>query len=126
MSIDKIKNCVEIVHKQLGFGLSEKAYQKALRSELEYVFKDVQSEFNVHQTYTTSQGNVIQLAVLRIDLYLDNNIVLELKTLPGRLSGKTFLQCRRYMRLVNSKEGYAINFGKNDYEIIPVSYSDTI
>ena len=50
------------VYEQLGFGLSESAYQTALAAELSETYLDVQTEFHVSQYYTTTKGRKVQIA----------------------------------------------------------------
>ena len=124
------------VYEQLGFGLSENAYQKSLAAELSETYSDVQTEFHVSQYYTTTNGRKVQIADLRIDILIDNKIILELKTVDGvleKLDKKTgelkmdeimklkeYKQCERYKKLRNITEGYLINFGKNGLDFLKV------
>ena len=124
-----IKEASTRVYEQLGFGLSENAYQTALAAELvDLDFHNVQTEFHVSQYYTTSKGRKVQVADLRIDILIGDSIILELKTVDGvleKLDKKTgkvkmdeisklkeFKQCERYKALKTINEGYLINFGK--------------
>ena len=107
-----IKEAAIRVYEQLGFGLSENAYQTALAAELmDLEFENVQTEYHVSQYYTTSKGRKVQIADLRIDILLDERIILELKTVDGVLEKldkegrlkmedisklKEYKQCERY------------------------------
>ena len=81
-----IQKSSERVYDQLGYGLSEAAYQTALAAELSETYKNVQTEFHISQYYITSKGRKVQIADLRIDILLDDKIILELKTIDGVLS----------------------------------------
>ena len=131
-----IKDASVRVYEQLGFGLSESAYQTALSAELEEIFNDVQTEYHVSQYYTTTKGRRVQIADLRIDILIDYKIILELKTVDGVLEKvdkktgelkmeeimkcKEYKQCNRYKKLKNIDEGYLINFGKKGLDFIKV------
>ena len=131
-----IKNASIRVYEQLGYGLSESAYQTALGAELEEIFDDIQTEYHVSQYYITTKGRKVQIADLRIDIIIDYKIILELKTIDGVLEKvdkktgelkmedirkcKEYKQCDRYKRLKNITEGYLINFGKKQLDFIKV------
>lgn len=131
-----IQKSSERVFEQLGYGLSETAYQTALAAELSETYNNVQTEFHISQYYTTSKGRKVQIADLRIDILIDNKIILELKSIDGVLSKfdkktgelkmdeiekiKEYKQCDRYEKLTNINEGYLINFGKKGLDFIKV------
>ena len=124
------------VYNQLGYGLSENAYQNALSVELFDLGNSVQTEYHVSQYYISSLGRRIQVADLRIDILLNDNIILELKTVSTKLdkrdkkTGKRkmedikkiiqYKQCNRYKKLLNIDEGYLINFGEKGLDFILV------
>jgi GxxExxY protein len=132
-----IRDSANRVYDQLGYGLSENAYQTALANELiDLGFNNVQTEYHVSQYYNTSKNRQVQIADLRIDIIIDNKIILELKTIDGILekkdkkSGdikmneisilKEYKQCERYKELKKINEAYLINFGKKCLEFIAV------
>ena len=117
------------VYEQLDYGLSEAAYQIALAEELREYYNDVQTEYHVSEYYTTSKGRKIQVASLRIDILINDNIILELKSVGGKLEKKDeentmkqkeYKQCKRYQKLKNINEGYLINFGEKQLDFIPI------
>ena len=131
-----IKTATIRVYEQLGYGLSENAYQTALAAELEEFYKDVQTEFHISQYYRTTKGRRVQIANLRIDILINFKIILELKTIDGVLEKydketqelkmeeicklKEYKQCERYQKLGKINEGYLINFGKKGLDFIKV------
>lgn len=132
-----IRDSANRVYDQLGYGLSENAYQTALANELiDLGFNNVQTEYHVSQYYNTSKNRQVQIADLRIDIIIDNKIILELKTIDGVLNKKDkksgelnmneisilkeYKQCKRYKELKNFNEAYLINFGKKCLEFIVV------
>ena len=93
------------VHKTLGPGLLESAYQECLLFELTSSGLAVIKEKSmpiVYKTMSLDHG-------YRIDLLVENKIVLELKTVEF-LSDVHLAQILTYMRLGEYKLGLLINF----------------
>jgi GxxExxY protein len=129
MNAEKIYKSAEYVYDQLDYGLSETAYRDALKAELEEYYKDVQIEYHVCQYFKTSKGRIVQLSDLRIDIFIDKKIIIELKTLRKELTRKNpelmksireYKQCHRYKQLKQVDEAYLINFGEDDLEFIEI------
>jgi GxxExxY protein len=115
-----IQSCAENVYEQLGYGLSECAYQNAMCAELKEHFSNVQAEYHINQYYTTKTNkNKIQIANLRIDIFIDNCIILELKSI-SKLNTKEHLQTKRYKNITNVEHAFLINFGTNKLEFIQI------
>lgn len=113
---DIIRSCCENVYFQLGYGLSESAYQHALSSELMDYFSNIQCEYHINEYYTTTLSKKkIQISNLRIDILVNDNIILELKSI-SKLNNKEVLQIKRYKKLLDCEQAYLINFGTNDLE----------
>jgi GxxExxY protein len=123
------------VYVQLGYGLAECAYQNALAEELRDRGYIVQTEFHVQQYYITSKGRRVQIADLRIDILINDSIILELKTVDSSFEKmnkdgelkieeikklKEYKQCNRYKIIQNIKDGMLINFGKKKLDFIVV------
>ena len=93
------------VHKQLGPGLLEKAYQTCLKYELEEQGLTVRTEVPVPVVYKEvklDQG-------YRIDLLVNEKVVVELKAVEALTDVHT-VQILTYLRLGNYKLGLLINF----------------
>ena len=116
-----IRTLVDRVYDQLGYGLSESSYRKALCSELELEYDCVEEEYGVGLDYVNRAFKTKQIATLRLDIYIDRKIVLELKTLSKNLvdsdSTKEIQQLLRYKQITSSEKGFLINFGKKEYQI---------
>lgn len=115
------------VYNNLGFGLSELVYEKCIASELMDVFKNINTEYHVQQYYTTETGRIVQVADLRIDILINDDIIIELKTLESSLSKKKdikktkeYIQTKRYMQLTNIKNAFLINFYNGGVDIFEV------
>ena len=111
-----IKNACFSVYNQLGYGLSENAYQTALFYELSEIYNLVQTEYHIPQTYKTTKSNrLVQIADLRIDILIDNKVILELKSI-SKINNKEILQCQRYKKLFEAEFAFLINFGATQME----------
>jgi len=134
--IQNIKKATLKVYSDLEFGLNEIAYEKALSEELRDLGFHTQTEAHINEYYITSTGRKIEVACLRIDILIDNNIILELKTMESSIqkidkktntlkkeelmNTKEYLQCRRYKKLMKISTCYLINFGKKNLEFIKI------
>jgi GxxExxY protein len=93
------------VHKKLGPGLLESAYRKCLAYELRLQGLQVQEEIPlpiIYKEVHLDHG-------YRIDLLVNNELVLELKTVEA-LNDVHLAQILTYMKFGNFKRGLLINF----------------
>lgn len=109
MSYDKITEniigCAIEVHKALGPGLLESAYQECLLYELKAIGYSVRKEVVqpiVYKEITLDHG-------YRIDLLVENKIVIELKTVEKFTNVHT-AQILTYMKLGDYPLGLLLNF----------------
>jgi GxxExxY protein len=102
---EKIIGAAIEVHKALGPGLLESAYQECLLFELNSLGLDVKKEVFlpiVYKEITLNHG-------YRIDLLVENKVVVELKTVEI-LTDVHKAQILTYMKLGNYPLGLLINF----------------
>lgn len=101
----KIVNCIYNVHKELGSGLLERAYQMSLCRELELCNLSYESEVMIPLVY---KGMNIESGY-RLDIIVENEIILELKAVEEMkpLFGSQLLT---YLRLRKKKLGLLVNF----------------
>ena len=93
------------VHKNLGAGLLESVYHECMKEELRLRKINFHTEKKVPIIY---KGNQLE-ANLRCDLYIENQIVVELKSTLEM--NKVFeSQILTYMNLLNAPKGILINF----------------
>ena len=104
---DRIEAAINIVYNTLGSGLTETIYRKALVIQLSEEFQNIQVEKSIPIIY-----NNIEIAVLRADIVIDNEYILELKSISSKLSSKEELQLKRYMNILDISTGFLVNFGK--------------
>ena len=101
----KIIGCAIEVHRTLGPGLLESAYQKCLSYELINVGLSIEQEKPlpiVYKDVKLDHG-------YRLDLLVENKVVVELKTVEDFTDVHT-AQVLTYLRLGNYKLGILINF----------------
>ncbi len=101
----KIIGCAIEVHRQLGPGLLESAYQECLRYELAQAGLDVVGERPmpiVYKDIRLDHG-------YRIDLLVENRIVVEIKAVDA-LTDVHLAQVLTYLKLGGFKLGLLLNF----------------
>lgn len=98
------------VYNELGPGLLESVYEKALIHEFKLRDIDVVSQVPVNIVY---KGELVGND-LRIDLLVDDTVVIELKSVE-ELKRVHFKQLRTYLKLLNKPEGWLMNFGTEDF-----------
>lgn len=101
----KIIGCAIEVHKILGPGLLESAYQKCLIFELEKAVLFVRKEVSLPIIYKDIELD----HGYRIDLLINNKIVIELKTVESFTDVHT-AQVLTYLKLGEFPLGLLINF----------------
>jgi len=100
-----ILGCAIEVHKQLGPGLLESAYRECLYYELIKAGLDVQKEKPmpiIYKEVKLDHG-------YRIDLLVNNKVVIEIKTVEAFTDVHT-AQVLTYLKLGNYKLGLLLNF----------------
>ena len=94
------------IHSRFGSGLLEKAYRVVMAGELRRRGHDVEEEKTCGFCY-----NGIQYEnMFRVDLLVGGSVVVELKSVP-RMEPVFAKQCLTYLRLLDKRLGYVVNFG---------------
>ena len=93
------------VHKELGPGLLESAYQKCLLYELRKAGLQVEEEKSLPILYKEVQLD----HGYRIDLLVENSLVIEIKTVEN-FTDVHFAQVLTYLKLGNYPIGLLMNF----------------
>lgn len=105
---EKIIGIAISVHKELGPGLLEKVYQKCLMITLKENGFHVESEVPVEVIF---HGQKISDEAYRIDLLVENTVVLELKSV-SKNSELFKKQLGTYLKLADKPCGLLINFNE--------------
>ena len=94
------------VHQELGPGLLESVYEKALFFELSEVGLSVEKQIPIPIKYKAVEFD----EGFRADLIVEGQVILELKSVE-RVSLAHKKQLQTYLKLTSMKLGYLLNFG---------------
>ena len=94
------------IHSQFGSGLLEKAYRIILSTELRRMGHVVEEE----KSCGFSFNGIAYENMFRVDMLVDDAIVVELKSVARR-EPVFAKQCLTYLRLLDKRLGFVINFG---------------
>ena len=100
-----VLDCAYAIHSHFGSGLLEKAYRVILASELRRLGHKVEEKVCGFSYNGQSYENMF-----RLDLLVDDVVVVELKSVT-RKEPVFFKQCLTYLRLLDKRLGFVINFG---------------
>ena len=98
-------DCALNVHKTLGPGLLESAYEECLYYELKKLGLDIQKQKALPLVYEEVKLDV----GYRIDIIIENKLILEIKSVDA-LNDIHFAQLLTYLKLTDCKLGLLINF----------------
>lgn len=101
----RVLDCAFTVHRNLGPGLLESAYQMAMEAELSEQGIPFTSQQEVPLEY---KGRIISTAY-RLDLLIDNKLIVELKSVDA-LHNLHLAQVLTYLKLTNCRLGLLLNF----------------
>ena len=101
----QILDCAFLVHTSLGPGLLENAYEECLFYELNNLGIYVEKQKPMPLIYREVKLD----AGYRIDLFVDTNIVVEIKSVES-LADIHLAQILTYMKLTGSQLGLLVNF----------------
>ena len=101
----RVIGCAIEVHKNLGPGLLESTYEQCLAYEL----KVSKIPFNLQHSLPVQYKNVRLDCGYRIDILIDNKIIVELKSIDEILPIHQ-AQLLTYMKLSNIRIGLLMNF----------------
>jgi len=108
---DKIIELAIKVHKKLGPGFIEKIYEKALSHELNKGGINYEKQKSIRVKY-----DEILLGDQRVDMIIDNKIIVELKAV-SELNDIHQAQMLSYLKAADKKVGLILNFAKPKLEI---------
>ena len=103
---NKIIGCAIKVHRILGPGFLESIYEKALVIELNKCGLEIKQQYETIIKYDKSESGKH-----RIDLLIENKIVLELKAVKN-IENIHFSIVSSYLRALNLSHGLILNFNK--------------
>lgn len=109
---ERIIACAFKVHSELGPGFSEKIYHNAFKfaSNKNGIKFETEKEFKV-----AYQGK--QVGTLRIDLIVENKIIVEVKAVTGNIPKLFEAQILSYLKVTGCGVGLLINFGNKSCQV---------
>jgi GxxExxY protein len=108
---DIIIKLAEEVYSELGSGYSERVYHNAMEVQLRLNNIQYETERTIQLFFKT-----YIVGSIRADLLVNGSIVVELKS-TSKIKNDDVEQCKRYMKLLNYKQGIVINFPEKGEQI---------
>jgi len=108
---DKIIGCAIEVHKKLGPGFLESIYENAFIIELQKQNLKVERQREVTVKYDS-----VEVGKHRLDLIVDDTIVVELKAVKN-VEDIHFAIVKSYLKALGKEHGLIINFSKKVLEV---------
>ncbi len=102
----KILDCSFAVHTALGPGLLENAYEECLFYELKQAGLKVERQKALPLVYKQVKLD----AGYRVDLLVEDKVIVELKAIEGSFHDVHYAQILTYMKLAKIRLGLLINF----------------
>ena len=109
---EKIIACCFKVHSELGPGFNEKIYQNALKITL----KEVELKYETEKEFTVYFKNK-KIGHLRLDLIVENKVIVEIKALTGNIPEVFKYQVLSYLKVSNLHTGLLVNFGNKSCQV---------
>jgi GxxExxY protein len=109
---ERIIACAYRVHSELGPGFNEGIYHNALKLALEENKLKYQTEKSFNVSF---QGK--HVGRLRLDLIVEEKVVVEVKALMGNIPAVYEIQVLSYLKASGYKTGLLINFGNKSCQV---------
>ena len=109
---EKIIACAYKVHTELGPGFPESLYQNALRVALELVKLTSQTEKSFNVSFNNQN-----IGRFRLDLIVENKVVVEVKAMAGIMPKVFEAQVLSYLKASGYRVGLLINFGNKSCQV---------
>jgi len=95
------------VHNEIGYRFKEEVYEKALEARLNRDGVSVERQYEVHVEF---EG--IQVAIFYLDLFAENQVVIEVKAFSHQLTNDELAQVINYLKATGAPVGSLFNFGR--------------
>ena len=112
MLTERIIACCFKVHSELGVGFYEKVYHNALKLSLEKVKLEHQTEKGFPIFFQEKK-----IGSLRLDLIVEEKIIVEVKALIGNIPDVFKYQTLSYLKVSYLRTGLLVNFGNKSCQI---------
>ena len=99
------------VHNEIGYGFKEEVFERALEIKLN------QGGIHVERQYPISvQFEGEQVAIFYLDLFAENQVVVEVKAFSHQLTNDELAQVINYLKATGAPVGLLFNFGRRKLE----------
>ena len=115
---EQIIGCCFRVHTALGPGFPEKVYQAALTESLRASDLSVEEERSFKVLFEGTQ-----VGTFRVDLLIENRVVVEVKAVTGMLPKVFAAQVLAYLKAADMPVGLLVNFGNASCQVKRISFS---
>ena len=102
----KIIGAAMAVHNDIDYGFKEEVYEKALAVKLRHMEIAVERQYQVLVEY---EGE--QIAVFYLDLFAEEQVVIEIKAFSHQLTNDELAQVINYLKASGAPVGLLFNFG---------------
>jgi len=109
---EKVIACAYKVHRALGPGFNEGIYPNALKIALEEDGLRFQTEKSFNVSFRGKH-----IGRLRLDLIIEDKVIIEVKAVTGNLPAVFELQVLSYLKASGHKVGLLINFGNKSCQV---------
>ncbi len=109
---EKIIGCCFKIHSELGPGFTEKIYHNALRTLLEEKGLKYQTEKDFKIDFHEKR-----IGSLRLDLVVENKVIVEIKSLAGNIPEIFVRQILSYLKAAHMSVGLLVNFGNKSCQV---------
>ena len=109
---ERVIACAYKVHSALGPGFNEGIYHNALKIALEEDGLRFQTEKSFNVSFRGKH-----IGRLRLDLVIEDKVIVEVKALTGSLPALFELQVLSYLKASGRKVGLLINFGNKSCQV---------
>jgi GxxExxY protein len=99
------------VHNEIGPGFKEEVYEKAMQVELNRAGIGVERQVPVPVIFKGEQ-----VALFYLDLFVEDQVVLELKAFSHQLTNDELAQVINYLKASKAPVGLLFNFGRRKLE----------
>jgi GxxExxY protein len=109
---ERIIGCAYKVHSELGPGFNEAIYHNALK----VAFDENELKYQTEKSFNISfQGK--RVGRLRLDLIVEDEVVIEVKAITGNVPAVFELQVLSYLKASGYKVGLLMNFGNKSCQV---------
>ena len=109
---ERIIGCCFKVHRELGPGFNERIYHNALKVLFDQEGLQYQTEKEFEVLYLNKR-----MGSFRADLVVENEVIVEIKSLSGNISALFEYQLLSYLKASRYHLGLLINFGNKSCQI---------